>query len=226
MISIVRLHGSIFCLIRVGFTESLMAPLDTKVNDERTKRIERQQNERRAYEETKRREINEKQLEEAKAPAFEREIEDCTTLINYFSRFASGASTVPDPTLSISNADAPAGVPKLELRQVDSDIPEGAVMMTKKAEQKDNSDDFFGGMKGKGKKGKKSSAAAAQADPSAAGSQTINVPFQTVAALLQFNIEVPFSRDDVPKTVEALQKKRTYFEENQVNIKQSRLPIH
>ena len=187
------------------------------MNEERSKRIERQQNERREYEETKRREINERQLEEAKAPAYEREIEDCTTLINYFSRFASGMISVPEPALSSSAKEGPVGVPKLELRQVESDLPQGAVMMSKKGEQKEEQDAFFGGMKGKGKKGKKGQNSSIPSESVAATSQTINVPFQTVAALLQFNIPAPFTKDDFPKTVDALKEKKQYFEENQVS---------
>jgi len=198
----------------------------TKMNDERQNRQERQQAERRAYEDTKRREANEKALEEARLPAFGREIEDCTTLINYFSRFAStgSATNVPEPTLktqqqSSSNGSGPAGVPKLEIRQVDSGIPEGAVMM-KKAEE-----DFFVGS-GKGKKGGRKGAqqgGGAGAEKAKEASQTLNVPFQTVAALLQFNITAPMSRDDAPKTVDALQEKKSWFEANNEKVTKERI---
>lgn len=199
----------------------------TKMTDERQKRQERQQAERRAYEDTKRREANEKALEEARLPAFGREIEDCTTLINYFSRFAqggAGATNVPEPTLKTqqgsSSAESPAGVPKLELRQVESAIPEGAVMVKKQDE------DFFVGTKGKkgGRKGGNSSNAAANSGSTAEkASQALNVPFQTVAALLQFNITAPMNREEVPKTVEALQEKKAWFEANNDRVTKERI---
>ena len=196
----------------------LPALSDTRVNDERAKRIERQQAERRAYEDSKRKEINEQALEEARLPAYGREIEDCTTLINYFSRFASGASAVPEPTLKTAPSDAasaPAGVAKLELRKVEDEVPSGAVLMKKKGQDDDN---FFVGGKGK-KGGKKGGANGVAKEASAAsGSSALNVNFQTVAALLQFNIPAPMSRDDVPKTIEALKEKKSYFESNNVRF--------
>lgn len=43
---------------------------DTKMNEDRARRIEKQKAERAAYEETKRSEVNERLLEEASAPAY------------------------------------------------------------------------------------------------------------------------------------------------------------
>lgn len=189
------------------------------MNEDRARRVERQQTERRQYEDAKRTEANEKALEEARQPAFYHDIEDCSTLIGYLSRFTTaGASSVPEPTLSTSTKAGPAGVPALQLRQADkSDFPEGAVIMKKKGQDAD-SGSFFAGTGGKkGKKGaasKKASDSAASTETS--GNQALNVSFQTVAALLQLNISAPLSRDDVPKTIEALKEKKKYFEENQV----------
>lgn len=157
-------------------------------------------------------------LEEARAPAFEREIEDCTTLISYFQRFQSGASSVPEPTLSSASKTEAAvkDVPSLELRKVEDEVPEGAVIMKKKQE---NDRSFFvvSGAKGKKKGGaKKGADTGKEKEKESSGPATMNVPFQTVAALLQFNISVPLSRDDVPKTVDALKEKQSWFKENQV----------
>lgn len=191
---------------------------DTRVNEERTKRIAKQQSERREYEEGKRREVAEKMLEEARNPAFEREIEDCTTLITYFSRFQSGATSVPEPklqtTTDATSANSVANVPALEVRKVENDIPEGAVMMKKKG---DNEESFFAISGGKGKKkgGAKTGKAAASA-PEKENNSAMNIPFQTVAALLQFDIQVPLSRDDVPKTIDALREKQSWYKDNQV----------
>lgn len=188
---------------------------DTRVNEERSKRIERQQAERRAYEDNKRKEIAERMLEEAQAPAFEREIEDCTTLIAYFQRFQSGASSVPEPTLSTALAPGPnvQNVPSLEMRKVEDEIPQGAVVMKKKQEA-DQSFFTVSGAKGKKKGGAKRVDTGKEKESS--GPATMNVPFQTVAALLQFNISVPLSREDVPKTIDALKEKQAWFKENQV----------
>ncbi|KAK9896473.1 hypothetical protein P389DRAFT_79681 [Cystobasidium minutum MCA 4210] len=194
----------------------------TKANEDRAKRIERQQAERRAYEDNKRKEIAERMLEEARAPAFEREIEDCTTLITYFQRFQSGASSVPEPTLS--SAPAPAGgvaaVPSLELRKVEDEVPQGATIMKKKQE---NDMSFFtvSSTKGKKKGGAKRADTGKEKEKETSGA--LNVPFQTVAALLQFNISVPLSRDDVPKTVDALKEKQSWFKENQDRVTKERI---
>ena len=155
-------------------------------------------------------------LEEARAPAFEREIEDCTTLITYFQRFQSGASSVPEPTLS--SAPTPAGgvaaVPSLELRKVEDEVPQGAQVMKKKQEA-DRS--FFTVSSTKGKKKGAAKRTDTGKEKEKESTASLNVPFQTVAALLQFNISVPLSRDDVPKTVDALKEKQSWFKENQVS---------
>jgi len=191
----------------------------TKANEERARRVERQQAERRQYEESKRKEINEQLLEEARMPAFAREIEDCTTLINYFSKFVAGGANVPEPTLStVSASDSKAGiaaVPQLELRKVENDIPEGAIMMKKKPDD----DNYFSG-KSKKKGGNKKAAASAASENNTSAS--LNLPFQIIAALLQFNISAPLSRDDVPKTVDGLKEKRSYYEENQDRVTKER----
>lgn len=155
-------------------------------------------------------------LEEARAPAFEREIEDCTTLITYFQRFQSGASSIPEPTLS--SAPKPAGgveaVPSLELRKVEDEVPQGAQIMKKKQE---NDQSFFTVSSTKGKKKGGAKRSDTGKDKEKESTAALNVPFQTVAALLQFNISVPLSRDDVPKTVDALKEKQSWFKENQVS---------
>jgi hypothetical protein len=164
-------------------------------------------------------------LEEAQSPAFEREIEDCTNLITYFGRFQSGALSVPEPTLSSAPASVPgsegiAKVSGLELRKVEDEMPSGAVVMKKKQE---NDETFFAVSGGKGKKkggarrGATENGKEKEKEPTSTSS-TLNVPFQTVAALLQFDISVPLSRDDVPKTIDALKEKQSWFKENQVGI--------
>ena len=149
-------------------------------------------------------------LEEARMPAYAAEIEDCTTLIGYFSRYTSGASSVPEPVLSSSQATGLANVPQLALRQIEDDTPAGAVMR-KKAEQDDSP---YAGLK-KGKKGGKKASTPAAASESSS-SAALNIPFGTVSALLKFDVSPPLSKDDVPATIEKLKAKKTYYESNQV----------
>ena len=195
----------------------------TKVNEDRTKRMERQRAERTAIEEAKRKDVNERLLEEASAPAYEREIEDCRTLIDYFSRGTSSRA----PALSTTASAAPAGVnklPALDLRTIESALPEGATALKKKGQEEEMF--YGGGGKKGGKKGAKKGGstpatpstptADGATTPSTASSQSLNLPMSTLAALLAFNIPAPLSQGDVPKTVEALREKQTWFKDNQV----------
>lgn len=113
-----------------------------------------------------------------------------------------------------------ANVPQLELRKVEDALPEGTLMKKKGGDTEDVGG--YGGLK-KGKKGKKgqstSAPAAASSESATSGSTPLNVPFGTVAALLQFNISPPLSRDEVSKTVDALKEKKAHFEKNQVCYK-------
>lgn len=178
------------------------------MNEDRAKKAERQKAEKAAYEESKRKEVNEQLLEEASQPAFEREIEDCATLIEYFSR-GGGKSTVPAPKLATSGDKVPK-VPAHDLRKVDA-IPEGATVLKKKGDD-DERDGLFGGMGG-GKKGKKGGRKQTEDSSSSTGLQ---LPMSTLSALMTLEVPSPITSADVPKTVEALQEKQQWFKQNQV----------
>lgn len=206
------------------------APADRKLDEDRAKRDERRRAERKAHEESKRAEINEQLLEEAQAPAFEREIEDCRTLIRFFQQriglvpadggagASSGASLFARPEV--------AGVPKLEIRKVESELPKGAVALKKKGEQDEETWGGFGGAGGKkGKKGgKKAPAASAAATENgdaatAAGSNSddkLNLPLGTLTALMGLGIAAPLTVGEVQKAIDSLQLKMRYFNDNQV----------
>ncbi|GJN92764.1 hypothetical protein Rhopal_005802-T1 [Rhodotorula paludigena] len=198
-----------------------------KLNDERAKRDERRRAERKQHEESKRAEVNQRLLEEAQAPAFEREIEDCRTLIRFFqqriglapSAYSSAASANGDGLAP--RAAEIAGVGKLELRKVD-ELPKGTVLK-KKGEQDDES---WGGLaKSKGKKGGKKGAAAVENGdaPAANGDDKLNLPFGTLTALMALGIPAPLTTGEVQKTIDSLELKKRYFDDNQDRVTKERV---
>lgn len=180
-----------------------------KVNEERARRAERQKAQRAAEEEEKRKEIGERLLEEAKAPAFEEKIEDCQTLIDYFNAKVAGGSTpVPPPTSLSSSKQGVNGVPKLELRQVE-ELDTGNLTPRKK--KGENEENYFVGGKGKGKKGNKTTVANTS-------SSSLNLPLSTLNALLALSIPPPSSPSDLPRVVEDLKTKKAWFEGDCVRL--------
>ncbi|KZV72168.1 hypothetical protein PENSPDRAFT_576632 [Peniophora sp. CONT] len=175
----------------------------TKVNEDRARRAERARTQRQAEEEEKKRETASRLLEEASEPAFQYQIEDCQTLIDYFSGGASGAP----PKLS---TDAKADEPKHDLRVVEAP-QEGITVLKKKGADEEV---FFAG---KGKKGKKGgNKAAAPPDDK----DKLNVPFATLSALLTLSIPPPVNNGDVPRVIEDLKTKKAWFEANQTRVTQ------
>ncbi|SCZ88835.1 BZ3501_MvSof-1269-A2-R1_Chr10-2g02685 [Microbotryum saponariae] len=205
-----------------------------KMHDDRQKRQERFQAERKANEDAKRNEINLRLLEEAQAPAFEREIEDCRNLIDSFNKRIGNVSS--NCTLATSTPlyerSAIAGVKALELRKVEEGPPAGAVALKKKSDQEEESWGGFGG-KSKKKGGnnlKKSAAtngAATEEDipssSSSSSSQALNLPFGTLSALLTLGIPAPLTLSDVPSTIEALETKKKYLVDNQERVTKERV---
>ncbi|GAA6004112.1 hypothetical protein JCM10207_002432 [Rhodosporidiobolus poonsookiae] len=202
-----------------------------KLNDERAKRDERRRAERRAAEDSKKAEINQRLLEEAQAPAFEREIEDCRTLVLFFQQRIGVAPSSADAGAngSLFARPAVAGVPKLEVRKVDaSDAPKG-VALKKKGEQEEES---WGGLAGKkGKKGGKKAAtpAATNGDADAAAPSTsnadekLNLPFGTLTALMSLGITAPLTVGEVQQTIDNLELKRKYFSDNSARVTRERV---
>ncbi|GAA5873765.1 hypothetical protein JCM3774_000164 [Rhodotorula dairenensis] len=206
-----------------------------KLNDERAKRDERRRAERKEYEESKRAEINERLLEEAQAPAFEREIEDCQTLIRFFQQRIglSNGSTASSSSAAAGlgfNRPKVAGVPELELRKVEQpDLPKGAVPLKKKSEQEEES---WGGLATKSKKGRKqgggaTKAGAATGDDGAAATsnddEKLNLPFGTLSGLMALGIPAPLTTGEVQKTIDSLHLKKKYFTDNQARVTKERV---
>jgi hypothetical protein len=173
-----------------------------KLNEDRARRAERRRAQKEAEEEEKRKARVLQLREDASQPAFQVQIEDCQTLVDYFS----GKST----TANVSTAKAGYTGPKLEIRQVEA-APDSFVLRKKKGEEEEAY--FVGGKgKGKGKKGPKTNGAVPEATSS---SSNVNVPFGTLSALLSLSIPPPSSQADVPRVVEDLKTKKAWFEANQ-----------
>ncbi|KZT39614.1 hypothetical protein SISSUDRAFT_1032502 [Sistotremastrum suecicum HHB10207 ss-3] len=182
-----------------------------KVNEDRARRAERFRQQKAEEEEAKKKEVAERLREEAEAPAFQAQIEDCQTLIDYFGGKASGATDVTTPVLS-GKAEL-TGVPKLELRQVENDFGEGMTPRKKKGQDEEN---YFVASKKK-VNGSSKPASGAQT-PSKGSSSQLNVPLATLSALMSLSIPPPSSTDDVPRTIENLKIKKAWFEANQARV--------
>jgi hypothetical protein len=181
-----------------------------KLNEDRARRAERVRAQREAEEEEKRKARTIQLREEASQPAFQLQIEDCQTLIDFFS----GKST----TATVSSAKAGYTGPSLEIRQVEA-VPDNLVPRKKKGE--DEEAYFVGGKgKNKGKKGPKvnGTPAATTATEVPSSSSNVNVPFTTLSALLSLSIPPPSSQADVPRVVEDLKTKKAWFEANQARV--------
>ncbi|GAA5860125.1 hypothetical protein JCM1840_002780 [Sporobolomyces johnsonii] len=200
-----------------------------KLTAERAKREERRRTERRQAEESKRAEINQRLLEEAQAPAFEREIEDCRTLILFFQqRLGLAPAAGSAQTNGLFARPEVAGVPKLELRKVEAELPKGAVPLKKKGEQEEESWGGFGGKKGKKGANKKAAAAAVNGNgegvaPAQVADETLNLPFGTLSALMALGITAPLTTKEAPQTIENLERKKQYFVDNQDRVTKERV---
>lgn len=187
-----------------------------KMNEDRARRAERARAQRVADESAKKLEIAERLREEAAAPAFQAQIEDCQTLIDYFSGKNSGNVTYASTSASLVPKKDVVGVAKLELRKVEAEPQQGLIARKKKGEEEE---DYYAG---KGKKGKKNSAAkgsgSTEPSTSTTSSTQLNVPLPTLSALLSLSIPPPSATTDVPRVVEDLRTKKAWFEANQSRV--------
>jgi len=190
-----------------------------KVNEDRARRAEKQRQQRTEEEAAKKKDIADRIREEADAPAFQAQIEDCQTLIDHFS----GKSTAP-PALSTTPSERAGvvGVPKLEIRKVAAADEKLGTPLKKKGE---SDDAYFVGSPVKSKKGKKGGAPAAAAttataaEPSKESSkESYNVSLSILSALLSLSIPGPTSSADVPRVVEDLKTKKAWFTANQTRV--------
>lgn len=198
-----------------------------KVQVDRQRRQEEFKAKRKADEDGKRRAIALELREDAEIPAFQEEIEDCQTLIAFFSGKGTGVKERADP---VSSKAALVGVPELEIRQVETAPAADFVQFKKKAEEEDV---YFVGGKGKwkgkknggGGKAKPNGSAATDgatngdaAPPSPSSSDKLQIPLATLRALLKMSIPPPSSPADVLRAVEDLKTKKAWFEANQTRV--------
>lgn len=182
-----------------------------KIDEDRARRAERQRQQRAAEEAQKKREVAERLLEEAQIPAFQAQIEDCQTLIDYFSgKSTSNVTLTTGQPLSVAKTEL-AGVPKLDIRKV-QDTADGLVPMKKKGEEEET---YFVG-KARGKKSSKTDGTTHP--PSSSGTPSnglLNIPLSNLSALLSLSIPPPVSTSDLSRVVDDLKTKKTWFEANQ-----------
>ncbi|KAF8812428.1 hypothetical protein BYT27DRAFT_6418422 [Phlegmacium glaucopus] len=186
----------------------------TKVNDDRARRAEKARAQRAAEELQKKQEIAERLREEAQLPAFQAQIEDCQTLIDYFSGKSIGNITYKSAPLAVR--PEVAGVPKLELRKVE-EASEGLVVHKKKGDEEDA---YFvvGKNKNKSKKGSSKANGSGTTTPTTPSNASLHVPLPTLAALLSLSIPPPASNLDLPRLIEDLNTKKAWFEANQAHV--------
>ncbi|KAF6762118.1 nuclear segregation protein Bfr1 [Ephemerocybe angulata] len=172
-----------------------------------------------ADEQAKKKEIADRLLDEAQTPAFQFQIEDCQTLIDSLSGKSTGNVTFK----STPDAQEIAGVPKLEVRKVEAEVPEGIIVRKKKGEDDDAY--FVAAKRNKGGNGNKKGAASkaapvveAPATPAAPSSSNLQIPLPTLSALLSLSIPPPANSADVPRVVEDLKTKKAWFEANQDRV--------
>lgn len=183
-----------------------------KLNEDRARRAERARAQREEQEQAKKKEVVDRLREEAEIPAFQAQIEDSQTLIDYFSgKSTSGTLLSQKPLTEKSDV---AGVPKLDIRKVEAGAAEGLVARKKKGEEEETY--FVGGGKKKGKKG--GAKTPAETNGSETGGGQLHVPLPTLSALLSLSIPPPTSTADVPRVIEDLKTKKTWFEANQARV--------
>lgn len=186
-----------------------------KVNEDRARRAERQRAQRQAEEEARKKERIDQLREDAEIPAFQTQIEDCQTLIDLFTGKTSGASALSTASKAAHSKAELEGVPKLELRKVEEDP--GLVARAKKGEEEAY---FVGKTKKSKKSGTKPGAISVtrSASSSAESEGRFNLPLPILTALLSLSIPPPTSNADVPRVIENLQTKKSWFAANQARV--------
>ncbi|MBW0464301.1 hypothetical protein O181_004016 [Austropuccinia psidii MF-1] len=187
-----------------------------KLQEDQQRRLDRQKAEQEARQAAQLKELHEQMREEASAPAYEREIEDCRTLILYFDKILGNTPSVQE-TNSHIRKDSNA-LPKLQdARKVEGqEAFEGMVAVKKKGV--DNEEFFVGGGGKKGKKNKK-----LVGGEMTTSNQPLNLPLSTINALHALAVTVPISREDVMNTIATLSEKKKWFADNQARVTKERI---
>lgn len=193
-----------------------------KVREDQKAKQDRFRAEKAAQESLKRDEEIARLREEARIPAFSREIEDCGVLIGWFNgRYGNKVPEMKSVPSGAAEEEARAltGVKELNLRKVE-DEPVGVVLDKKAADAEDPWASLAGTGGKKGKKGKKTAAPAASSDaptstPTSTSNASVNLPYALLTAILNLSIPPPSSQADVARCVSDLEHKKAWFEANQ-----------
>lgn len=152
----------------------------------------RQQAERQAYNNSKRKEIAAQKLEEASTPAYSSEIMTAQGLIHYL-----------DPTSSEAKAPVAESKFAAHATRVVEDAPIKGTKLSKK--DNDESDQLFPGMGGK--KSKKQPKANKESSVTNGHHEKFNLSIGVIEDFARVGVEPPMNKGDVTKTVDALKEK-------------------
>ncbi|KAI9207171.1 uncharacterized protein BJ171DRAFT_493808 [Polychytrium aggregatum] len=138
-----------------------------------------------------------KERENAEIPAFSEEINQINALVQVLQVLKDGPKAGPAKAVASANVSN---------REVDTSLPEGAQVLTKKS---DRDDDYL--VMKKDRKGKK----AANAAPKAEAPKPLKFDIVTVEQFFQFNVQVPTSLQEIDSTIANLEEKKQSFIDRQ-----------
>ncbi|KAF8251348.1 hypothetical protein K440DRAFT_82631 [Wilcoxina mikolae CBS 423.85] len=173
-------------------------------------RDERRAKEQAEYQLQKKRAIAAERMEAASQPAFASEIITCESLIAFFD---------PSSAEAAKKAKLAAAPRELAAKASTEARPyEGKKKVTVLVKEEE---DYFAGNGGKKKKGKKGRGAASAAEeaaetPAAAGRIDLNLG--VLEELSKVDVQVPSSREEVPRVLENLRQKLQNYKDNQDKV--------
>ncbi|TPX71215.1 hypothetical protein SpCBS45565_g01256 [Spizellomyces sp. 'palustris'] len=137
----------------------------------------------------------EREREAAEIPAYSDEINQCATLIKFLENYSSKSEAT-----KTNSADA-----STTARQMETGLPEGAVLLKKK----DDEEYMVLGNK-KGKKGRRQ-AGTGQSEKV----KPFKLDFDIIDQFVKLKIDLPVSAAEIPATISALEEKQKWFKDNQ-----------
>jgi hypothetical protein len=148
-------------------------------------------------------------MEMADAPAYTIEIESCDAIVAYLQSHLVGNKDKAANATADTTA-APIGG-KLDIRRVDAseNAPKG--MMLKKKSERDE-DDYFVGKKQSAKKSQSGNTSTTRKEATVG---PFKLPLSVMERFWGIKVEVPTSRDDVSKALEAVQARKQWYVEHQ-----------
>ncbi|KAJ3319209.1 hypothetical protein HDU76_000616 [Blyttiomyces sp. JEL0837] len=144
----------------------------------------------------------ERELEAAQIPAFTEEITTCGALITFLQSHIAGK-----PVNSVTAVAAASPLAATNIRKVENVMPDGAVALKKK----DDREEEYMVMGGKGKKGKRGQSANTAAPSTPGPVKLPRFDISTMDMFFKLKIDVPTSAADLENTVKALEEKKAKF---------------